>query len=247
MRKIYLFLTMLTLSIMSYAANFSVAPTRFELDINKTATNEVYVINNTSKPLRIETYFEEDKEFGEKYNLNSNIAVFPKTVAIKPGAKQVVRFRVKPGKDLEDGEHKSYIVFREVPPEIKTEGEKRNNGNSTTNISILTELGISIYGHIGEENLKGNLENVKVSYKNKVLTLLGTAVSEGNTSLKFRYIIEDNKGEVLTKGSLGNSGRKGKKDIGVSLVSLPDLSGKEITVKIHDQKDKFYYNKKIKL
>lgn len=247
MRKIFLFLVILTVSILSYTANFSVAPTRFELDINKTATNEVYVINNTAKPLRIETYFEEDKEFGEKYNLNSNIAVFPKTVAIKPGAKQVVRFRVKPGKDLEDGEHKSYIVFREVPPEIKTAGEKEESESGSTNISVLTELGISIYGHVGEEKLKGNLENIKVSYKKKALTLSGSAVSEGNTSLKFRYVIEDNKGDVLAKGSLGNSKRKGKKDIGISLVSLPDLSGKEITVKIHDQKEKFYYNKKIKL
>lgn len=244
MRKICLILNVFIMSVCLYAINFSVAPTRFEINIDKVATNEVYVINNTAQPLRIETYFESDENFGAEYNLNSNIAVFPKIVAIKPGAKQVVRFRVKPGKNLEDGEYKSYIVFREVPPEIKTTGEGAGGQSTATNVSILTELGISIYGHFGEEVLKGSLENFKVTYKNKILKMSGTAISEGNTSLKFKFKVEDTKGNVLSRGSLGNSSRNGKRNIGVSLT---DITEKEIRVKIYDQTDKVYYDENVKL
>lgn len=243
-KKIYLLLIIFITSTCSYAANFSVAPTRFEINIDKVATNEVYVLNNTSQPLRIETYFESDVEFGKKYNLNSSIAVFPKVIAIKPGAKQVVRFRVKPGKDLEAGEYKSYIVFREVPPEIKSTSERTKTQNAATNVAILTELGISIYGHFGEEIIKGSLENFKVTYKDKILNMWGTSTSEGNTSLKFRFEIEDKKGNILAKGNLGNSSRNGKRNIGVSLTSIEE---KEIKIKVYDQTNKIYYNKSIKL
>ena len=53
MKKIYLFFMMLFASALAYGTNFSVAPTRFVLRIDKVATNEVYVSNNTQKPLRI--------------------------------------------------------------------------------------------------------------------------------------------------------------------------------------------------
>ena len=204
MKKLYIFFTFIIFGIISYGANFSVAPTRFELDINKVATNEVHIFNNTSKPLRIETYLESDKNFGEKYNLNKNIAVFPKVIAIKPGAKQVVRFRVKPSKDLAEGENKSYLVFKELPGNIKTTAPQNSDGGATTNISILTELGISIYGHLGEEILKGKLENVEVITKKTYIVLRGNATSKGNTSLKFRYKLESKSGKVLSEGTFGN-------------------------------------------
>lgn len=246
-RKVYIFFILALLEIISYGANFSVAPTRFELDLNKIATNEVHVFNNTSKPLRIETYTESDKSFGEKYNLNKNIAVFPKVIAIKPGAKQVVRFRVKPSKELAEGENKSYLVFKELPPNIKTTAPKNSEGETATNISILTELGISIYGHTGEEIIKGRLEDVKLTAKNNYISLKGNAVSEGNTSIKFRYKVESTGGKILSEGVLGYSPRNGKAQIGLGLGKFSEMAGKDVVVKVFDQKEKLYYEKKIKL
>lgn len=246
MRKIYIFFAMLIITIFSYSFNFSVAPTGFYLDLNKVATNEIYIFNNTSKPLRIQTYFEEDEDFGAEYNLNENIAVFPKTVAIKPGGKQTVRFRVKPGKNLKDGEYKSYIFFKEIPQEIKTTAEKTDGNGVGTNVAILAEIGISVYGHVGEEIVKGNISNVKVGYKNQILTLKGNTFSEGNTTLKFKYKIEGEKGFLL-EGNLGTSKRNGKGSIGLNLGKYPELAGKNIRVKIYDQNEKVYYNEKIKL
>ena len=81
-------------------------PTIFAVDLTKVSTNEVYLTNNTADPLRIEIYTESDPEFSEKYTLNSNIVIFPKVVAIKPGATQTVRFRIKASPNMEKGEYK---------------------------------------------------------------------------------------------------------------------------------------------
>ena len=245
MRKLNLFFILLILNLFTYGANFSVAPTRFELDVNRIATNEVYILNNTSKPLRIETYTESDKAFGENYNLNKNITVFPKVIALKPGAKQVIRFRVKPTEDLAEGENKSYLIFKEVPGEIKTTGTKESNGESTTNVSILTELGISIYGHTGEQILKGSLEDMQLISKNNYIFLKGNAISEGNTSLKFAYRIEAEGGKILAEGKFGNSARNGKTPIALNLGQFPEMVGKKVTVKIFDQGEKLYYKKEV--
>lgn len=247
MKKLYLFFIMLSINIIVYGTNFSVAPTRFELKIDKIATNEVYVSNNTQKPLRIETYIESDNEFGADYNLNSNIAVFPKVIGIKPGGKQVVRFRVKPGQNLKDGEHKSYIVFKEIPPEIKTIGDKKSTGDDITNISIVTELGISIYGTIGEEELKGRIENFKANYEKNILVMEYDAISDGNISFKYRYIIEDEKGNILNSGKSGISSRNGKKHIRLGISELPKIKGNSVKIKLLDQYDNILYEEKVKI
>lgn len=247
MKKIYLFFMMLFASALAYGTNFSVAPTRFVLRIDKVATNEVYVSNNTQKPLRIETYIESDAEFGSDYNLNSNIAVFPKVIGIKPGGKQVVRFRVKPGQNMEDGEYKSYIVFKEIPPEIKTMGEKKKSGDSTTNITIVTELGISIYGGIGEEVLKGGVENFKGVFRGKFLEINFDAVSHGNTSFKYKYIVEDGGGNILNEGKAGISPRNGKKHIRLGISELPKIKGNSVKIKLLEQYDNIVHKEKVKI
>lgn len=86
MKKIFAFLMTFIIGINLYALNFSVAPTSFKVELKKTVTQEVYIINNTSAPLRIETYLEAAESF-ENFNLNDNITVFPKMISIKPGAK----------------------------------------------------------------------------------------------------------------------------------------------------------------
>lgn len=247
MKKIYLFLVMSLISVIAYGTNFSVAPTRFELKVDKVVTSEVYVTNNTRKPLRVETYIEADGDFGVEYNLNSNIVVFPKVIAIKPGGKQVVRFRVKPGVNLKNGEYKSYIVFKEIPSEIKTVGERKSTGDEITNISILTELGISIYGNVGEEILKGKIENFRSNYKNNILEIKFNAISEGNTAFKYQFVIEDGKGKVLSRGKCGISPRNGRRELGFALSETSKFKGKNIKIKILDQKNNILHEEKMRV
>lgn len=146
MKKLSFFIILLVLSTASYSLNFSVMPTGFVVDLDKVSTQEVYITNNTSAPLRLEAYFQSDSDFGENFNLNSNSVIFPKIIAIKPAAKQTIRFRTKPDANMKDGEYKSYLTFKEIPQEIKTiPGEDSSNKTTmSTNLQMITEISISV-------------------------------------------------------------------------------------------------------
>ncbi|MCF2612389.1 molecular chaperone [Fusobacterium perfoetens] len=247
MKKLYIFLSLLFINMFAYGVNFAVAPTRFEIKIDKVVTNEVYIFNNTKKPLRIETYTESDNDFGSEYNLDSNIVVFPKIVSIKPGGRQTVRFRVKPGQNLKDGEYKSYIIFKEVPSEIKSYGENSSEEVLTSKVTILTELGISVYGSIGEEILKGRIENFKTSYENGILSIRFDGISEGNTSFKYQFVVEDENGDILSKGKCGIPTRNKKNQIGFGVKEVANAKGKSIKVKILDQKNNILKEEKVRI
>lgn len=149
MKKIIYILILLLSSTISYSLNFSIAPTKFEIDLNKVATQEAYIINNTSTPLRVEVYLDTADGY-EENNLNSNIVIFPKKISIRPGGKQTVRFRAKGTNELKDGKYKSLLVFKEIPAEIKTTNTKTSNG-IVTDFSFITELAVGITGVKGEK------------------------------------------------------------------------------------------------
>ena len=132
----------------SFGLNFSIAPTGFNLDLEESQTNEVYLINNTSKPLRIEAFIETPKGY-EKNNLSDRITIFPKIFSIKPGAKQTVRFKVKTDKDMKSGKYKSLLVFREKKSEIKK--KEKEIKDFSVNISFITEVAIGIIGNIDKK------------------------------------------------------------------------------------------------
>lgn len=104
MRKIGVFIIFFIVSVVTYCVNFSVSPTKFEVDLSKNNIFEVHLLNNTSKPLRLEVYTEIPVGY-EDSNLNDNIVIFPKKVSIKPGGKKEVRFKVEA---IENKEKKNF-------------------------------------------------------------------------------------------------------------------------------------------
>lgn len=243
MKKITIIGLFILLGITTFALNFSIYPTKFELDLSKSSVQEVYIVNNTDLPLRIGIAPESDKNFGEDYNLNSNIKVFPKTVSIKPAGKQVVRFRVTPDKNIKEGEYKSYITFTEIPPKIKTSNE--NSDTIKSEVQMITAIMISVYGQGEKTILDGSIKEISTRFENGVLLLTGKAYSKGNTSLKFDYSIDGK--NIDSKGRIGISPRTGENSISTS-INLPNAKkGDKIDLTIKDQTGKTYYNKKITL
>lgn len=240
--KKFIFIVFFTiLSSVVYCLNFSIAPTGFRIDLNKTITNEITIINNTNQSLRLESFSESDNDFGDKYNLNSNITVFPKIISIKPASSQIVRFRVKPSSNMQDGEYKSYLTFKEMQSEIKTTDSNKINGE--TNIAIQTEISISIYGDKGTSNVKGNLSNLKLNYTGNAITISASSFSEGNTSLKFLYTLNITGSNINSSGLFGVSARNGERDIYLIMEAPPKLKGKKAKLIITDQNGKIYYDK----
>lgn len=245
MKKLLFFIFLINISVISYTFNFSVMPTIFAVDLTKVSTNEVYLTNNTSEPLRIEIYPESDSDFSEKYTLNSNIIVFPKIVAIKPGATQTVRFRIKASPNMEKGEYKSLLTFKELESNIKTVQNEESNRIAEsigTNITMLTEVSINIFGQNGVGETKGSLSDIKINYNNNYINISSMSTSEGNTSLKFFYKINILNSNLETDGLFGLTLRNGKTPINVSIPGR-NLKGKKAEITIVDQDGKIYYKK----
>ena len=243
MKKIIILCLFIIIGTLSFALNFTIYPTKFEVDLSKSSTQEMYIVNNTDSPLRVGIAPESDKKFGENYNLNSNIKVFPKVVSVKPAGKQIVRFRVIPDKNLKDGEYKSYITFTEIPAEIKRSEEVSENISSE--VQMITAIMISVYG-VGENStIDGGIKNISTQFENEILTISANSYSKGNTSLKFDYV--RNGKNIKSEGRLGISARTGNSNITTSINLSGVKKGEKITLTIKDQTGKVYYNKNITL
>ena len=245
MKKLSFFTLLVILSVISYSLNFSVMPTGFVVDLDKVSTQEVYITNNTSAPLRLEAYFQGDPNFGENFNLNSNSVIFPKIIAMKPGAKQTIRFRTKPDANMKDGEYKSYLTFKEIPQEIKTilSEDGSNKTAMSTNLQMITEISISVFGQRGKQISKGTLNNLKLNYVGNSITATAVTSSEGNASIKFYYNLKVLNSDVELEGMLGMSAREGKKDIKVSIDPTMHLQQHPKTYNVTDLDGKVYYDK----
>lgn len=243
MKKLLFIILLLSYSILSYSLNFSVAPTGFAVELSKPSTQEVTILNNTTDPLRLEATFQADSNFGEKYNINSNLAIFPKTISLKPAGKQIVRFRIKPDSKLQDGEYKSSLVLTEVPGEIKTVSDGNTPQGVSSNLKMITEISIGVYGYKGNLIHKGTLSDIKLNYNRNSAVISASSFSEGNTSLKFSYSLKVQSSDIVSSGLLGISAREGKKDISLSIQLPPNLKGKKAKLVITDQNGKIYYDK----
>lgn len=239
--KKFLLILFLTINCIGYSLNFKLYPTSFNLDINKTSINEVTIINETLNPLRVTIFPEKDVEFGEEFNLNNNITVVPKNISLKPGASQIIRFRIKPDAVRKTGEFRSYLTFKETPPEIKTSASKSSK-DLTSNIQFITELSIPISASGDSLVVDGTVKNVKLKYNGNVAILTTTLTSNGNTAMRLNYDLEVIGKNIKKSGSIGSSKRNGTVDSSTAIELGRKLEGSKVKLIIKDQNGKEYYN-----
>lgn len=144
MKRILVILVVVLCSTNLFALSFSIAPTEFDISLDKNQLHEAYIMNNTFSPLRIEIYKEDVKGYEDK-SITEDIIIFPKIISIRPGGKQLVRFKVKPNPSREKGVYRSLLVFRESLNNIKTIS-KNENGNFETKLNFITEIAIGVKG-----------------------------------------------------------------------------------------------------
>ena len=144
MKRILVILVVVLCSTNLFALSFSIAPTEFDISLDTNQLHEAYIMNNTFSPLRIEIYKEDVKGYEDK-SITEDIIIFPKIISIRPGGKQLVRFKVKPNPSREKGVYRSLLVFRESPNNVKTIS-KNENGNFETKLNFITEIAIGVKG-----------------------------------------------------------------------------------------------------
>lgn len=238
MKKVILLLIFIIVSVYSFALDFSVYPTRFIVDLKRPTVEEVYIENDRDTTLKVEIFPEEDKIFGSEFNLNSNIMIYPKVVYIKPRDRQIVRFKVKPLK--QDGEYKSYITFKQVSDR---DDKEEQESEIHSQIAILAELSIPIYGR-GENIVEsGKVENVNLIREKDIVYLKADISVEGNSSLKLDYELYYSEDNRKYEGSFGVTPRKGRESLNSMIRIDKNLEGKKATILIKDKQGKIYYKK----
>ncbi|WP_270749653.1 hypothetical protein [Fusobacterium hominis] len=143
MKKIKLLLLFVTFSIVAYSINFSVSPTKFDIDMVRKKTYELEIVNNTGNILRITTYLEQIAGYR---SLEENIVVFPKKISIKPGGKKEIRFTIKNLERLEPGIYKNLLVIREIETSNTQNIKFVHNKDLIFNMNIITEVALHING-----------------------------------------------------------------------------------------------------
>lgn len=218
-----------------FALDYSVYPTSFHLNLNKMNTEEITIINNTTNILKLQTVISGSKDFGEKYNLNDKIRIYPKILFVKPAGRQVVRFRVMPKKT--EGEYLSYLTFKQL--QTKNPNAKKVKDKITTSMHIFANLSLPIYGY-GDNIVKsGKVKNIKIKYQKNMCILLADVKSTGNSCLRLYYKIVDND-KTYYHGRLGNSARNGVRTIRAVFYASKNIM-KNKTLLITDKENKIYY------
>ncbi|HKJ00264.1 MAG TPA: hypothetical protein VKB51_17460 [bacterium] len=167
------------------AASFQVSPTRFEFSLERRFTNFFTVTNHSGQTLRLRvtTAFLEADDKGElkerqgsPYDMAPWIVLNPRRINLAPAEKRVVRFSIRPPAGLEPGEYRTVVFFEELPPRP---GEVPQQG-AGVRIQVLTRLGVTIYGSIGDARPDPHLDVPTVTVAADAVSLTTAAWNSGN-------------------------------------------------------------------
>lgn len=138
------------------AGDLLVAPTRVELEgrkrlaevtlVNKGSVEATYRISFQNMHMTEEGRYEviEEPKAGEKF-ADDIIRYAPRQVRLKAGESQTIRLMLRKPKGLEDGEYRSHLLFRAVPPDDTGRSiEDVKGSNKSLSVKLTPVFGISI-------------------------------------------------------------------------------------------------------
>jgi fimbrial chaperone protein len=143
-------------SVESVAAEFSVTPTRLDLD-RKTKSGVITVTNDDDKPLRVQAQAFEWTQSGDgedKYEETGELVFFPKLVVIEPKQSQLFRVGMRlPATERE----KTYRLY------VEELAEPKSDKNPGAGVSIALRFGVPVFVAPPEPSVKLAIEGANVS------------------------------------------------------------------------------------
>lgn len=130
-------------------AYINVYPTKFDKRIEERGSiGEYFFTNKTSNPIKYRFSFI-PPQYTEN-DMTSWISFYPNSITVNPGDEGSVKFLIKPPKNSEKGEYKSFIYIEEIPMGVK-------NG-----VTMLTNLKMEVLGWVGELEPKIEIRDSKI-------------------------------------------------------------------------------------
>lgn len=239
-RFIKIILSMMLL-LVTKAFSIEITPSTFVYKLDGLGlTQDVVFYNRKDRPERVKVSFKpynEDKD--EKY-LGKWGTIFPKIVTIGPDQQKTVKFSIEPPSGLPNGEYRALLFMEELEQKSlnNVEGKVVLKNGSTTQINMLINLGVVVYGYVGDpESLKvsGKVTNLKnssgiVSFElenDGEITKPYKLIFEG-TDKKTGEFKAETKDIVVVQGYKEKISEKYPKDLNVNKIYLKDSKDRKI-------------------
>ncbi|MDR9416426.1 MAG: hypothetical protein RI564_09085 [Gracilimonas sp.] len=206
-----------SLFISSLQAQVTIAPTNLFLD-NQSRFGTYMVINgsNTPQEISIDFFFgyaitdengqrkniTEDEDFKELYSVADQVRAFPRNFILQPGQRQIVRLRLTPQNDLEDGTYWSRIKTTSTPesPPVEIESDE----NVTARVGITIEQVTGLFYKKGEVSTGIEVDDIQASIpadNNDQLVVLMNYRRTGNSPFlgSITTTLKNNNGETISE------------------------------------------------
>lgn len=204
-------------------------------------TQDVVFYNRKDKPERVRISFKPYKEDKEEKNLGKWGTIFPKIITIGPDEQKTVKFSIEPPSGLPKGEYRALLLMEELEQKSldNVEGKVvlKKNG-STSQINMLINLGVVVYGYVGDPSslkISGKVKNLK----DNAGTISFNLENNGEITKPYELIFEgiDKKTEkfkteirsiMVVQGYEEKISEKYPKNLNVKKIYLKDANGKVI-------------------
>lgn len=233
------------LMIQTASAGLLVTPTRVIFE-GRERTKEVFLINKSNKtatyrigfknlrPNKDGSYTEITEPNNDERFADSLIRFSPRQVTLKPEESQTVRIVVRKKRDLEVGEYRSHLYFKETPPpDFGTNIEEDANAKGIS-IQVLPLMSISIPVILrnGDLSTDAKITEAKLVKATKGQYIKLSIDRSGNSSVYGDLIATYTNGsgesqEIGRINSLSVLYPSGVRDINLSL--LPDVREKDFS------------------
>ena len=157
------------------SANLLIYPVRVSFDDTERDT-EVTLTNTSSQinTYRLEWQEKSAMEEGGYKNLTEDeaenmpvastmVRFSPREVTLKPNERQVIKLRLRRPRDLPEGEYRSHLLFKAIPPAVGKEDEKATQ----TQINIVMSFAIPATVQQGKYDAQVSLQSAKIEYSKK--------------------------------------------------------------------------------
>lgn len=230
---------MLLLGIKAFSIEITPSTFVYKLD-GLGLTQDVVFYNRKDRPERVRASFKPYREDKEEKYLGKWGTIFPKIVTIGPDQQKTVKFSIEPPSGLPNGEYRALLFMEELEQKSlnNVEGKVVLKNGSTTQINMLINLGVVVYGYVGDP------ESLKVSGKVTNLKNLSGVVSfdlenDGEITKPYKLIFEGtdkNTGEfkaetkniIVVQGYKEKVSEKYPKDLNVNKIYLKDSKDRKI-------------------
>lgn len=157
------------------SANLLINPTRVSLAHGERST-DVTLINTSqvTNTYRLEWVEKRAKEGGGYYDLTEEqaagfptasqmIRFSPRQVTLAPNERQTVRLAVRRPSDLVEGEYRSHLMFRALPPQRNPDSPGRADGASTA-INIVLSFAIPVVVRQGLPDYNLDMSGAQIAF-----------------------------------------------------------------------------------